>query len=86
MRDNLDKDSELVTILGLDIGEDVNQGLSLSKVLHDLVSSELVFVERSCHSVSLDILDGNLDLLGHILDIELVLLDISQTDLKNSSL
>lgn len=86
MRDNLDKDSELVAILGLDIGKDVNQGLSLSKVLHDLVSSELVFVERSCDSVSLDILDGNLDLLGHILDIELVLLDISQTDLKNSSL
>ena len=86
LRNNLDKNSKLVTLLGLDVGKDVNQSLSLSEVLHDLVSGKLISIERSCDSVSLNILNSNFDLFGHILDIELMLLNISQTYFKNSSL
>lgn len=84
--DNLHKDSELVSILALNIGENVNQSLSLSEILLNLISGQLELVKRSRHSVSLNIFNGDLKLLGNVIDVKFVFLDVSQTNLEHSSL
>ena len=86
LRNDLHEDSQLVSVLALDVGEDVHEGLSLSEVLLDLVSGQLELVEGGGDSVSLDLFDGDLDFLGDVLDVELVLLDVRKADLDDSSL
>ncbi len=86
LSNNLDKNSQLVSVLAFDIGKNINQGLSLSDVLLNLISGQLVLVEGSCNSVSLNVFHRDENLLGNISNIEFVLLDVSQTNLQNSSL
>ena len=86
LSNNLDKNSQLISVLTFNVGKNINQGLSLSDVLLNLISGQLVLVEGSCNSVSLNVFHRDENLLGNISNIEFVLLDVSQTDLQNSSL
>lgn len=84
--DDLDEDSQVVAVFGLDVDREVNEGSSLSDGLLNLISGQFELVERSDTVVALDILNEQLDLLGEVSDLLLTVLDVSQTNLKNSSL
>ena len=85
-RDNLDKDSKVITIFSLDINRQINKSSSLSDSLLNLVSSQFELIKRGDTISTLNILYIQLYFLREISDIFLSIFDIGQTDLKNSSL
>lgn len=84
--DNLYENSQLVSVLAFDVGENIDQGLSLSEVLLYLVSGKLELVKGGGHSIALDVLHGHLELLGDVINVKFVFLYIGQADLQHSSL
>jgi hypothetical protein len=55
--DNLDEDSQVVTVFGLDVNGEVDEGSSLSDGLLNLVSGQFELVEGSDAVVTLNILN-----------------------------
>ena len=80
-RDNLDKDSKVITIFSLDINRQINKSSSLSDSLLNLISSQFELIKRSDTISTLNILYIQLDFLREISDIFLSIFDIGQTDL-----
>lgn len=82
----MDEDSQVVTVFSLDINREVNEGSSLSDSLLNLISGQFELVERGDAVVTLNILNEQLDLLGEVSDVLLSVLNITQTNLKDSAL
>ena len=76
------KDSVDVSILTLDVSEDVDESLSFSELFTDGISGEFELVEVGSADGSVDFIDDKLDLLRNVLH---VLGDISVTDFGDSS-
>jgi hypothetical protein len=80
-RDDLNKDSKIVSVFGFDVNRDVNQSSSFSNGLLGLISGQFELIERSYAVISLNILNVKFDFLGQVLNIFLSVFDITKTDL-----